>query len=202
MNVVVLSSGGVDSSLTMMLLKKEGHEVFPFHVDYGHLAEEREWASCQAVCKHLGVKDPIRFRISGTEAIPSGLVRSGLDIEKQAFFPTRNLLFATLGASYAFGLPSRVVALGIVANPIFPDQTPEFYAKAQDCISSALGVEFKILTPLITLDKREVLKLAKARELPFELTYYCHSGKAQPCGVCISCKERIAAEALLRSEPA
>ena len=91
--------------------------------------------------------------------------------------------------------------MGIVANPIFPDQTEGFFQKAQACISSALGAETTIMTPLISLDKREVLKLAKARGLPFELTYYCHSGKAQPCGVCISCKERIAAEKMLLEEP-
>lgn len=200
MKVVVLSSGGVDSSLTMMLLKREGHEVFPCHVDYGHLAEEREWPACQAVCEYLGVNAPIRFRIGGTQVIPSGLVHPELDIEKQAFFPTRNLLFATLGAAYAHGISCHTIALGIVANPIFPDQTEGFFQKAQTCISSALGAETTIMTPLISLDKREVLKLAKARGLPFELTYYCHSGKAQPCGICVSCKERIAAEEMLRED--
>lgn len=200
MKIVVMSSGGVDSSLTMMLLKREGHDVYPAHVDFGHLAEEREWPACQTVCARLGVNTPVRFKISGTEVIPSSLVHRDLDIEKDAFFPNRNLLFATLGASYAFGISSRVVALGILANPIFPDQTPEFFKNAERCISSALGVEMKILTPLIQLDKRETLKLARARGLPIELTYYCHSGGDEPCGICISCKERVAAEKLLSTE--
>jgi len=195
-----MSSGGVDSSLTMMLLKRDGHEVFPVHVDYGHLAEEREWRACKTVCSSLVVNLPVRFRIGGTEAIPSSLVHDDLDIEKDAFFPTRNLLFATLGASYAYGISGRVVALGILANPIFPDQTEQFFKNAESCISSALGVEMKIMTPLIKLDKRETLKLARARGLPLELTYYCHSGGSEPCGRCISCKERVAAEKMLSTE--
>jgi 7-cyano-7-deazaguanine synthase len=197
MKVVVLASGGVDSSLTMLMLKSRGHEVFPLHVNYGHLAESREWQACQSVCKYLGVGDPVRISLVGMNVIPCGLLDRGLDIEEKAFLPTRNLLFAVLGASYAFSMSSRTVALGILANPIFPDQTPEFVKKTESCISSALGVDMKMLTPLIELDKRDTLRLARTHGLPLELTYYCHSGQDIPCGKCISCKERKFAEEFL-----
>jgi 7-cyano-7-deazaguanine synthase len=144
--------------------------------------------------------EPVTMGLSGTERIPSGLVHSNLDIEKDAFFPTRNLLFTVLGSSYAYSISSKVVALGILANPIFPDQTSDFFKKAEICVSAALGVDMKVLTPLITLDKRETLKLAHKHGLPLELTYFCHSGSDQPCGKCISCKERIAAEKMLAEE--
>jgi 7-cyano-7-deazaguanine synthase len=192
--IVVLASGGVDSSLTMLMLKEREHSVIPLHVNYGHLAEEREWKSCQAVCRHLDLPSPVRINISGMECIPSGLINSNLDIVKAAFLPTRNLLFATFGASYAYSVQSRVIALGILANPIFPDQTPDFLKKAELCLSSALGVDMKILTPLIKLDKRDTLKLARKHGLPIELTYFCHAGTEEPCGNCISCKERKSAE--------
>jgi len=195
-----MSSGGVDSSLTMMLLKNDGHEIFPAHVDYGHLAESREWKACQVICSQLGVHDPVRFRIGGTEVIPSSLVHYELNRHDQAFFPTRNLLFATLGASYAHGISCNVIALGILANPVFPDQRPEFFKSAEVAISQALGKEMRISTPLISLDKREVLKLARAKKLPLELAYYCHTGGDQPCGTCIACRDRIAAESKLSEE--
>jgi len=200
MKIVVMTSGGVDSSLTMLMLKRKGHEILPLHVDYGHLAEDREWKACRAICRHLGMDEPVRIRLDGMEAIPSGLIDSKLDIEKQAFLPTRNLLFATLGASYAYSNSSRIVALGILANPIFPDQTTDFIKKTEVCISAALGVDMKLLTPLIALDKRDTLKLAVKYRLPIDMTYYCHAGGEEPCRKCISCKERIAAEAYLRKE--
>jgi 7-cyano-7-deazaguanine synthase len=201
LKIVVLSSGGVDSSLTILMLKQRGHEVIALHVNYGHLAEEREWKSCQAVCNHLEIAHPIRISISGLECIPSGLIHDSLDIEKDAFLPTRNLLFITLGASYAYSVSCRVIAVGLLANPIFPDQTGEFLQKAEACISSALGVSMKILAPLIKLDKRDTLNLALKHGLPLELTYFCHAGKERPCGKCISCKERMAAEKLLTDIP-
>jgi 7-cyano-7-deazaguanine synthase len=127
-------------------------------------------------------------------------VRSGLDIEKDAFLPTRNLLFVVLGAAYAFGINCDVVALGILANPIFPDQKDEFFKLAEACVGAALDRKVKVLTPLIRLDKREILKLARKYEIPLEMTYYCHAGRDLPCGKCISCKERIAAENGLSQE--
>jgi 7-cyano-7-deazaguanine synthase in queuosine biosynthesis len=102
-----MSSGGVDSSLIMLMLKRRGHEIFPLHVNYGHLAESREWQACQAVSRHLDVGEPVRLSLDGMNVIPCGLIHSNLDIEKEAFLPTRNLLFATLGASYAYSMSSR-----------------------------------------------------------------------------------------------
>jgi 7-cyano-7-deazaguanine synthase len=200
MKIVVLASGGVDSSVMMLLLKKEGHQVLPLFIDYGQLAREKEWLSCKDICHFLGL-EPYKMDISGFgKSIPSGITDSKLDIEKNAFLPTRNLLFLTLGAAYAYTQSSNVVAIGLLSNPIFPDQTAEFIQVAQKCISASLGVDLKILAPLISLDKRDTLKLAHKYGLPLNLTHSCHSNGETPCGRCISCKERIAAEKWLPSK--
>ena len=119
---------------------------------------------------------------------------------KNAFLPTRNLLFLTFGAAYAYNLDIDTISIGLLSNPIFPDQGLEFLKRAKDSISVALGREIQILAPFIELDKRDIIKLAKKHELPIEMTYYCHAGTDPPCGVCISCKERIVAEEMLRDE--
>lgn len=194
MRAVVLSSGGVDSSVILQLLKKKGHLTFPLFIDYGQLAAEAEWKACQEICHYLELK-PERLGIQGFgELIPSGLINRSLDIEEKAFVPTRNLMFLTLGAAYGFTRSAYVVAIGLLSNPIFPDQTKEFIQIAQKAIGSALGVDVSILAPLITLNKYDTLMLARKHKLPLSLTYSCHAGTEKPCGCCISCKERIAAE--------
>jgi 7-cyano-7-deazaguanine synthase len=198
LKIVVLASGGVDSSVMMFLLKKDAHEVLPLFVDYGQLAGQREWASCRAVCNFLGLI-PTRIDISGFgKSIPSGITDEKLDIEKQAFLPTRNLLFLTVGAAYAYSQFASGVAIGILANPIFPDQTAEFIIAAEKTIKTALGSDIAVLAPLISLDKRDTLSLAIKYELPMDLMSYCHSRAEKPCGSCVSCKERIAAEKYIR----
>lgn len=200
MKIVALASGGVDSSVMMFLLKKEDHELLPLFIDYGQLARKREWEACQNFCQYLGLK-PHRMDISKFgKSIPSGITNSSLDIEKDAFLPTRNLLFLTLGASYGYAKSAYIVAIGLLSNPIFPDQTVEFVQISQKSISTALGADIRILTPLISLNKTDIFGLARKYGLPLDLTYSCHSGSEKPCGVCISCKERMVAEEYLSKE--
>lgn len=194
MRVVVLCSGGVDSSVIMQQLQMKGHRVFPLFVDYGQLACEEEWSSCQKICNYLKLT-PERINAHDFgRIVPSGLTNKDLDIEKEAFTPTRNLLFLTFGAAYGYDKGAYVVATGILANPIFPDQTKDFLAQTQKTLSLALGINITILAPLINLDKIDSLMLARKHGLPLNLTYSCHAGTEKSCGECISCKERIAAE--------
>ena len=194
MRVVVLSSGGIDSSVMLQLLKMRDCRLFPLFIDYGQLAASAEWEACQKICRYLDLT-PNRMDISGFgKLIPSGLTSRDLDIESEAFLPTRNLLLLTLGAAYGYAKSTYVIAIGLLSNPIFPDQTKEFVQEAQRTISKALGIDISILSPLISLNKFDTLMLARKYGLPMEYTYSCHSGAKNPCGHCISCKERIAAE--------
>lgn len=195
-----MMSGGVDSSMLAALLKKQGHEILPVHINYGQLAEEREWSSCVRVCAYLKLPDPVRFDLSGMKVIPSGLTDRNLDVEKEAFLPTRNLVFLVAGAAYAYSRAVNVVAVGLLANPIFPDQTQGFVSSVEACLAETLGTRMRVLAPFITLDKRDILKLAEKESFPLSVCYYCHSGGEVPCGKCISCKERIAAEESLQQE--
>ena len=200
MRVVTLSSGGVDSSVTMLLLKERNYSVFPLFVNYGQLSAEREWHACQSICKFLDLK-PERMDVQGFgKSIPSGITNRDCDVEKDAFLPTRNLLLLTLGAAYGYVKAAHVVAISLLSNPIFPDQTKDFVQEAQKTISKALGVDVTILAPLISLDKSDTLRLARKYGLPVEDTYSCHLGGEKPCGRCISCQERIAAEKCLAGE--
>jgi 7-cyano-7-deazaguanine synthase len=193
--IVVLASGGIDSSLIMNTFKNDGHEVLPLYINYGQLAKEKEWSALSKVCDILSLT-PFKMDIEGFGKLPSGLTNPSLDIHKDAFLPTRNLTLITLGSAYAYSKESSVVSIGLLANPIFPDQTRDFVDKAEISISAALGKQITILTPLIGLDKRDVLRLAAKYGLP-NVTYYCHSGNDLPCGKCISCLERLAAERAL-----
>ncbi|MCH7662644.1 MAG: 7-cyano-7-deazaguanine synthase [Chloroflexi bacterium] len=195
MKVVVLTSGGIDSALLLHLFKKEGHSILPLHINYNQLAETREWEACKSICEYFSLT-PFRMDVTGLGKLPSGLTNSNLDVYEKAFLPTRNLTFVTLGAAYAYSMDTDTIGIGLLKNHVFPDQTKEFVEKAQISISESLGKQMKILVPLIELDKRDVLMLAHDYKIP-NVTYYCHSGTESPCGRCISCKERQAAESAL-----
>lgn len=196
--VVTLTSGGIDSSVMCLMLSKEGVEVYPLFIDYGQHAAALEWQAVQRICEHLGIDSPKRMDVSGFgRVIPSGLTDRRLDVRSKAFLPTRNLLFLTLGAAYAYSNDVYFVAIGLLSDAIFPDQTPEFISSVQKTVNQALAVDLKILTPLIELNKLDTVRLAIEYSLPIEMTYSCHSGRSEPCGQCIACQERMLALKLI-----
>lgn len=190
MSLVVLMSGGMDSTLVAAMAHEEGIEVRPIFVDYGQRAVKREWAACQNVAEALGLESPARADLAGYGAlVPSGLTRNDLDLNEDAFLPGRNLLFLLVAAAYAKSIHASGVAIGLLDEQLrlFPDQSKAFLESAQATISAALGEAVSVTAPLITWPKAAVIAALAARGIVG--TYSCHSGQASPCGECIACLE-------------
>lgn len=189
MRVVALASGGLDSSLMCLLLKNRGFHIQPLFIDYGQLAGKREFEACQSLMDYLSIGGLEYMDISHFgKKIKSGLTTAEMDITKP-YLPNRNLLFLIAASSYAVveGVPN--VAIGLLSTHVFPDQTKEFIESAQATLQVALGTEMNILSPLIGLNKKDILRLAEHHNFPTHLTYSCHMGNEKPCGRCISCVE-------------
>src|SRR5438445_4719974 len=165
MKIVCLASGGIDSSVLMFMLKKSNHEVFPLHVNYGQKAEKMELKSAKEVCEILKLSLEV-MNIPGLGIILSGLTNSHLSVTEHPLFPARNLLLLTIGASYAFTKSIRVISIGLLTNPIFPDQTIKFVKSSEISISEAVGTSMKLLVPFIELNKCEVISLARKYDFP------------------------------------
>jgi 7-cyano-7-deazaguanine synthase len=125
------------------------------------------------------------------------------------YVPLRNTFFLTLGAAllesqalHAIEVegadPAALeVALFIAANAVdysgYPDCRPEFYAAAVETLrlgsklGTQYGVRFRIETPLISLSKADIVRLAVEQNAPLELTWSCYEGGEHPCGRCDSC---------------
>jgi len=190
MSFVNLVSGGLDSTLVGVMAKEDHIDHFPLFIDYGQRAANKEWATCQAVHKQLGLPEPTKMDISGFgRVIVSGLTSTGLDIKNEAFTPGRNLMFLLMGSAYAYQLGASSVAIGLLAEQfsLFPDQRPPFLANAEEAIEAAMGRRIKVLTPLIEFGKADVVRLANEKGVSG--TYSCHTGDSLPCGRCIACLE-------------
>lgn len=190
MAIVNLVSGGLDSSLMSVLAKENGNIQHPLFINYGQLGLEKEWKSCQNICNKFTLPEPYKMDISGYgKTILSGLTSTSKDVKQEAFLAGRNLVLLTMGAAYAYQNGANAVAIGFLKadTAIFNDQTDEFLAKAQDTISFAMGFDVKILTPLRGFYKKDIVELAKQKNI-YD-TYSCHSGTDVPCGKCIACEE-------------
>lgn len=188
--IVVLASGGLDSSLMGVMLRNRGWDVHSLFVDYGQLAAQKEWAACRQVHRSFKMRAPTRIRVPGYgRFFQSGLVHRELDVVEDAFLPGRNMLFLLCAAGYAVERGIGKIAIGLLneEHHLFSDQTSAFLSSASECLRHAVGAEITIMAPLIALNKPDVYSLAKG--LGLVSTYSCHRGGDRPCGHCISCRE-------------
>jgi 7-cyano-7-deazaguanine synthase len=190
MGLVNLVSGGLDSTLVGLIAQEEGIKVYPLFIDYGQLAAQKEWETCQRVHQRLALSSPNKMDLSGFgKVICSGLTCSEMDVKEEAFTPGRNLLFLLMGSAYAYQVGASAVAIGLLTEKysLFPDQRDSFMEKAEMAIEAALGRNIKVVAPLSGFSKADVIKLASEKGITG--TYSCHAGTNQPCGQCISCLE-------------
>lgn len=190
MSMVTLVSGGLDSSLVAKLAQEEGVAQFPLFIDYGQRSRGRELAACQRVMNSLGLPAPEIAELAGFGAlIRSGLTDPNLRVLEDAFTPGRNMLFLLVAASYAFQRGANAVSIGLLHEDtsLFPDQTIAFLIEAERMIERCMGRSIKILAPLASFHKIDVVELAKQKGIVG--TYSCHLGEANACGACIACNE-------------
>ena len=190
MSIVSLVSGGLDSSVMALMIREEGLEQFPVFINYGQINYSRESKACHALFSRKSLPAPMTVNISGWGAAnPCGITDASKRVVEDAFLPGRNLMFLLIAGSYAHKVGAGAVAIGLLdeSKSIFPDQTRSFCNQAESILTCVLGRTLKVLTPLITFEKADVVRAAKL--LDVNGTYSCHSGGPEPCGVCIACRE-------------
>jgi len=190
MSIVTLVSGGLDSTLVAKLAQEEGLRQYPLFIDFGQRARERELAACRRAMADLDLPEPKVADLSGFGAlICSGLTNPALDVVRDAFTPGRNMLFLLTAAAYAYQVDADAVSIGLLheSTSLFPDQTAAFISDAENMIMRCMGKSIRVLAPLATFYKADVVALAKEKGI--QNTYSCHMGGEEPCGMCIACNE-------------
>ena len=195
MSIVTLVSGGLDSTVMALLAKEEGLTQFPLFIDYGQLSRNRELHACRTNFRLHDLPELTVVSLGGYGSLlSSGLTDSNKHVFENAFLPCRNLLFVTVGAAYAFQCGATSVGIGLLdeAFSLFPDQTKGFLSDAEALLSRCLARPIKLVAPLMSFSKANVIAIARARGITG--TYSCHAGTEMPCGICVACREYIGLE--------
>ena len=195
---IILLSGGIDSATTLYWAKREGYKLIAISFNY-NLRPEREKKAALKLAKGMGIKlievpieylkEAIDLRIEGF-TIPSALHAP------EGFIPARNLVFYSIAAYYAeiYGCKFIIGGHNSADINLFPDANIHFFKDLEKLINRGKHKQDKskisILIPLITLNKIEVIKLAKDLKVPIEWTWSCYSDGEEPCGQCSSCVKR------------
>jgi 7-cyano-7-deazaguanine synthase len=207
---VVLLSGGLDSTTTLAVAKREGHDVHAMTFRYGQRHEievdaARRVASAAGVGDHVVVDIDLRTfggsALTSDTAVPKDrhidAMRHGVPI---TYVPARNTIFLSFGLAWAEVLGASDIYVGVNAVDYsgYPDCRPEYVAAYQSMadLATRAGVEGRgprIRTPLIELSKAGIIKLGASLGVDFALTTSCYDPTVHgvACGHCDSCHLRL-----------
>ena len=209
---VVCLSGGMDSCVTAALAARDT-EAFALHCSYGQRTEARELAAARAVAERLGLREFLHvnigvFRQIGGSALTDrniavpdasaefrdhGLVEQHVPV---TYVPFRNAHFLSAAVSWAEVLGAESIYIGAVEQDSsgYPDCRPAYYQAFQELVRTGTSEgTIKIVTPLIEMNKAQIVRLGLECNAPLDLTWSCYREEQEPCGACESCVLRLRA---------
>jgi 7-cyano-7-deazaguanine synthase len=204
-----LLSGGVDSSTALYLAIRDfGREnATAYSVDYGQL-HRREMEYARKICEHAKVPHRI-LTLSPQPSSPLTNKEQNLKIPDKTYAELgegvspsyhhyRNGQLLSLVAAYASADlhdgEKGVIYAGQhaedAANWAYADCTFEFLGAQANAIYVGTYHRIRLYTPLVWLQKADVVSLGQKLGVPWELTYSCYKGEERHCGLCPTCRAR------------
>ncbi|SVD38706.1 uncharacterized protein METZ01_LOCUS391560, partial [marine metagenome] len=111
-----------------------------------------------------------------------------------SYVPFRNANILSVAVSWAEVLKASIIYIGAVEEDSsgYPDCRRSFFDAFEKVIliGTKLGTNIKIMTPLISLSKKEIIEKGKSLNAPLHLTWSCYKREDVPCGECDSCALR------------
>ncbi len=174
---VVLMSGGIDSSATLVACQSPGSSVSGIFVDYGQPAVQSEWEAAQRVADYYQIE---------IDRVELGFKLASAHGE----FFGRNALFVLTAAGAITERP-LTIALGIHALTDYYDTTPLFVRHMERLLNGYSGGSITLSAPFLADTKAEIIRYAMVKSVPLHLTYSCERQNAPACAECPSCRDRI-----------
>lgn len=202
---VVLTSGGMDSCVTTAIAASECDEIALLHVSYGQRTERRELKAFNDIADFYKVERRLATSIAHLAQIGgSSLTDRKIEVSQAnlasteiptSYVPFRNAHLLAIATSWAEVIGAGRVYIGAVAEDSsgYPDCRPEFYEAFQSAIEIGTKPETKIriITPVISLRKSEIVRLGIEIGAPLGLSWSCYRSENVACGECDSCALRL-----------
>ena len=204
MKAIILVSGGMDSCVTVASAKADGYDPLLLHLNYGQRTEKRELKAFHDIADHYMIEERLVVDISHLSVIGgSCLTDKNIEIPDAnldnlnipvSYVPFRNANILSVAVSWAEVIKATSIYIGAVEEDSsgYPDCRRSFFNTFEKVIDAGTKPEtnIKIITPLITLTKKEIVEKGISLNAPLHLTWSCYKNEDIPCGKCDSCALR------------
>ena len=203
---VVLLSGGLDSTTTLAIAKSQGFECYALSFDYGQ-KQKSELNSATKIAKQFGAIDHKIMNISLSDFGGSALTDDNIDVPEFkesdeipiTYVPARNTIFLSFAMAWAEVLDCQNIFIGVNALDYsgYPDGRQAYIDAFESMANLATkqgveGQKLSIVTPLIDLNKADIIKKGLSLGVDYSLTTTCYQAndKGEACGICDACEYR------------
>lgn len=195
--VVLLASGGLDSTTMAYWLLKNKIDFVPLFIKYGQHCVETEFNTLETVLPS-GYADKIEiidisdvYKHSKSSFIQEADLWEDDITADDLHIPYRNILILTLAASFAQSINiNEVYSAFINSNHAKElDCSKEFFSKMEMMLGDYGAVKIKM--PFSEMSKLEVAKIGIELKAPIGRTFSCQASAEIPCGACPNCVDRL-----------
>lgn len=203
---VVLASGGLDSTVTAAVAKRDGCALYLLSIVYGQ-RHQYEVEAARAIGTCLGAYDhrivDVNLRsfggssLTADQEVPKDRTEADRGREiPSTYVPARNTIFLGLALAYAEVVSAAVIYFGANIRDYsgYPDCRPEFIRAFEQVARlgtrrGTFGRPIEIRAPLLSLSKADIIRLGTSLDVPFHLTLSCYDPPRDgvSCGRCDSC---------------
>lgn len=173
--VLVLLSGGLDSTACLHFYREMGRQPCALFIDYDQAAALYEEQAAKDVAAYFGVQIHIaKWRGVRSKGIGNITARNAF------------LLSAALMESPP---EIAIVAIGLHAGTEYTDCSVAFIDRMQSIFEIYTNGAVQVVAPFVSWSKSEVFAYARTNNIPIDLTYSCETGGVDRCGECLSCQD-------------
>lgn len=200
MKVVLVYSGGLDSTVLLYHLLDEGHDVTAVSINYGQ-RHRCELSVATEIAGRLGISHQV-VDLSGLRPILAGSsLTDEVDVPeghyeaesmKLTVVPNRNMIFLSVATALAISTRADWVAYAAHSgdHAIYPDCREAFAGAMDQAIRLADWHEVRLMRPFVGMTKADIVRRGDLLGAPMKETWSCYQGQSLHCGRCGTCIER------------
>lgn len=195
--IILLYSGGIDSTVLLFRLVADGYQVYPMYINYGQITYNGEIKAIKQLLPEelfsrlliLDIADVKKVGLGSLVGDYPENLGSKNEWYSKEFFPNRNMILLALAASYGEKIKCKKIAIGVVGEDSYPDTSLHFIELMNRALLSSVP-DIQIIAPYAGLSRNVVISDAIQLCISLEKTFSCNSLEDSHCLFCTSCLDR------------